>query len=69
LDIKEVDITIKYHGENYSFTSDPVLFNSELLLIVIRGNKVSIDKVNRSLKGDLNRDIENGKIKQIGIRK
>lgn len=66
-DTKDVDITIRYNGENYSYTSHPLLFNTELLLIVIRGNKVIIDKVNQGLKNNLIKDIDKGKIKKIDI--
>lgn len=61
----EFEICVVFNGEKFCYTSKPLLFNSELLLLIIKGNKVVIDKANMYLKRDLISAIEKDKITKV----
>jgi hypothetical protein len=62
---QEFEICVMFNGEKFCYTSKPRLFNSELLLLVIKKNKVVFDKVNRYMKNDFIIDIENNKFSKV----
>jgi len=62
---KEFEICIVFNGEKFCYTSKPLLFNSEMILLIIKGNKVVIEKVNMYIKSDLISAIEKNKIKKV----
>lgn len=59
------DICILFNGEKFCYTSKPLLFNSELLLLIIKKNKVVIDKANSYIKKDLIINIEKNKFNRV----
>lgn len=63
-DVKEVNIDLMLNGEKTSIKIQPVLFNTGLCLVLIKGDKIVVENPNTNLRREIITDIENGKYKK-----
>jgi len=62
---KDFEICVVYNGNKVCYTSHPLLFNSELLLLIANGKKIEINKANMYIKRELITAIEKYKISKV----
>ena len=62
---KNFEICVIYNGKKVCYTSHSLLFNSELLLLIVNGNKIDINKASIYIKRELITAIEKNKISKV----
>lgn len=63
--VKDVDICLKINGEKVCEISQPELFNTDLYLVVVKGDKIKIDHPNRDKRNELIAKIKEGNFSRV----